>query len=166
MCRKNLIIISAMLLTIACQKKAPVQHNYIVFYKPYTGEAENNFFSKDSLTHNIKRQYANLKNANVKADFDRAISRKDLRCVGISGFSYLIPGLDGYVVGKKGDSAFYSVLPQFEKMVEKDNFKVVDGTSDVINPGAPDVQIVARIYAEKYNSLMKDYIHDHHTGGK
>lgn len=132
--------------------KAQTYSKCIFFYKPYTDSSENNLYIKTNQKFNYNIQYSNLKKANINVDLTIALKHQDYRFIAISGVSYLWPGLMGYIKynGNKG----YGVLNQYKHLLNKYNFKVIYGTSDVIDSSKPDLQGVAFDYALKYNKML------------
>jgi hypothetical protein len=151
---KRFFIETFMFLAIACRPVAPGKHNYILFYKPYVGGEENNFYDHDSLKFNMERQYANLKKADVLGDMQRAINHKDYRFISIDGVGYLYPGLERDEKDKNGAPSFDFVAKWNERYLEKFGSKVIDGTNDSHSFKEPDLQLVAYDYAKRYNLML------------
>ena len=127
----------------------------IFFYKPYTDSSETNLYRDTLVKFDFKTQYENIKNADIEKEVEIAIGHNDYRIVGISGNSYLYPGLEGgYKTKKDGTKAFIGLDPKYESYIKKYGFKVIKGTSDSSNPDNPPLQGVAYEYAKKYNLLL------------
>ncbi|HEY4875611.1 MAG TPA: hypothetical protein VIH86_08575 [Puia sp.] len=120
----------------------------ISFYCP--DSVSNKNYSGNQQRLNYKVQYENLKNANVELDVTIALHNKDLRIISISGVDFLYPGLESSHKPKSR----HGLDKRYEDHLEKYGFKVIEGTSDVINQEAPDLQSVAYNYASKYNTLL------------
>ena len=67
---------------------------FILYYKPYTDSSETNLYRDTVIKFDLNTQYENIKNADIEKDVEIAILNKDYRIVGISGNSYLFPGLE------------------------------------------------------------------------
>jgi len=80
-----------------------------------------------------------LESADVAADVKNAVSKGDLRFVGVMGVGLLVPGVPDYQ----------------EKYAARYGVRVIENTSDAIeNEEHRRLQDVAYHYAEKYNSLL------------
>ena len=110
----------------------------ILFFPPDSASNKNNTDSSQGL--NYKVQYESLKHANVELDVATAILNKDFRIISIGGFGMIYPGLESD--------------DKREEHLKKYGFKVIEGTSDVVNPVVPGLQSVAFDYAKKYNTLL------------
>jgi hypothetical protein len=77
-----------------------------------------------------------------------------LRFVAIYGVGLLYPGLET-------DNKFLS--EKYRAYRVKYKFKVIEGTSDVVSPGKPPLQIVAYDYAKRYNTLLIKYLNERPT---
>ena len=151
-------LISILSILIVVTEAAPQSKTgYIVFYKPYTDQMETNVYTSGPIKFDYNTQIKNVKNANITEDLDLAIKHKDYRFIGISGNTYVLPGLEGYTKDKNGVLGF-GYLKKYEKYIDKYKFKAIMGTSDVINSNGPDLQSVAADYAEKYNKLLLAFI--------
>ena len=127
----------------------------VFFYKPYTDSSETNLYRDTLVKFDFKTQYENIKNADIEKEVEIALLHNDYRIVGISGNSYLYPGLEGgYETNKDGTKAFIGLDPKYESYIKKHGFKVIEGTSDSINPNDPPLQSVAYEYAKKYNLML------------
>ncbi len=144
------IIVLLFLITGQCFGQT--KPKYIFFYKPYTDSSETNLYRDTIVKFDFKIQYENIKAADMEKDVEMAISNMDYRIVAISGNSYLYPGLEGgYKTNKDGTKAFIGLAPKYEDYIKKYGFKVIEGTSDSINPDEPPLQQLAYEYAKKYN---------------
>jgi hypothetical protein len=138
-----------------CATGATAQKTYIFFYKPYSDSSETNLYQKTLPRFDFKTQYVNIKNADVKSDFNNATSHKDYRFISISGVGYLCPGLEGgYIKYKVGERVFVVSERKYEKYLKKFKSKVIEGTSDAINVDLPPLQSVAYDYAKAYNMFL------------
>jgi len=80
-----------------------------------------------------------LESADVAAEVEAAVSKGDLRFVGVMGFGLLVPGVPDYQ----------------EKYAARYGVRVIENTSDAIeNEEHRRLQDAAYRYAEKYNSLL------------
>ena len=129
--------------------------NIIFFYKPYTDSSETNLFRDTSIKFDFNKQYESIKNADIEKEVEIAILNKDFRVIAISGNSYLYPGLEGgYQINEDGTKAFIGLDSSYEYHIKNYGFKVIQGTSDSINPNNPPLQSLAYEYAKKYNLLL------------
>jgi hypothetical protein len=150
---KSKILISLIFLTNCCCGQT--KSNYILFHKAYSDSSETNLYKDTIIRFDYNIQYANLKNSNVANDVERAIKNRDLRVVAISGNSYLYPGFEGgYKKLKDGTKAFVGLDKKYEEHLKKYGFKVIQGTSDVVDSDKPPLQTVAYNYAKEYNRLL------------
>jgi len=148
------------LLTIVTGKVfGQTSQKLIFFYKPFTNNIETNLYKDTIVKFDYMTQYENIKTADIEKDVHTAIVNKDYRIIGISGYSYLYPGLEGgYKTNKDGTKSFISLDPKYENLLKKNGFKVIQGTSDSMNPNEPPLQTVAYEYAKKYNLLILEKI--------
>lgn len=129
--------------------------NVIFYYKPYTDSSETNQYKTTLLEFNYDTQYHNLKFANANIEVENAIKHSDYRFIGLSGASYVYPGLDGgYNVNSDGSKVYIGLNNIYKSHFNKYGFKVIEGTSDYINPNTPPLQRVAYEFAKKYNLLL------------
>ena len=129
--------------------------NYIIFYKPYSDSIETNLYYDTIIKFNYEIQYANLKNAKIEEDVNRAIKNNDLRIISISGNSYLFPGLEGgYKTEKNGTKVFMHLSDEYKPYLDKHGCKVISGTSDMIYSDRLPLQGIAYDYAKEYNKLL------------
>ena len=129
--------------TVCCAQK---KWDYIVFYKSYTNEEETNLYTTGPIKFDYNVQYNNLKKANVRADVIRAIKNKDYYIIALTGNTVVFPGI------KEKD---------WIKYTKNKNFKVIAGTSDVIDLNKPPLQGAAGDYATLYNKLLLAYLKNH-----
>ena len=149
------VIVIILLIIVYGQTFGQTNPKYIFFYKPYTDSTETNLYRDTIVKFDFRTQYENIKNAEIEKDVEFAILNKDYRIVGISGNSYLYPGLEGgYKTNNDGTKTFIGLDPKYENYVKKYGFKVISGTSDSINPNDPPLQSLAYEYAKKYNLLL------------
>jgi hypothetical protein len=131
------------------------QSKTIFFFKPYTDISETNRYSDLEIEFNYKIQYENIKSANIEFEVENAIRNKDFRIIALSGNSYVFPGLDGgYEINADGSKAFIGISPLYEPYIERNGFKVIQGTSDNINPNDLPLQSISYNFAKKYNMLL------------
>ncbi|MBB2145389.1 hypothetical protein GM921_07835 [Pedobacter sp. LMG 31464] len=149
------INIIALLILITGQTFGQTSPKVIFFYKPYTNSSETNLYRDTLVKFDFKTQYENIENADIEKEVQIALLHNDYRIVGISGNSYLYPGLEGgYKTNKDGTKAFIGLDPKYKSYIKKYGFKVIQGTSDSMNPDNPPMQGVAYEYAKKYNLLL------------
>jgi len=80
-----------------------------------------------------------LESANVTAEVEDAVSKGDLRFVGVMGVGLIVPGVPDY----------------YEKYAAKYEVRVIENTSDAIESEEHRrLQEVAYRYAEEYNRLL------------
>ncbi|OYU94429.1 MAG: hypothetical protein CFE21_15580 [Bacteroidetes bacterium B1(2017)] len=131
----------------------------IFFYIPYMDSTETNLYRDTLVKFDFKTQYVNIKNADIEKEVEKALLHNDYRIVGISGVSYLYPGLEGgYKTNKDGTKVLIRLDPKYESYMKKYGFKVVKGTSDSINSDNPPLQSVAYEFAKKYNLQLVEKI--------
>lgn len=129
--------------------------NVIIFYDPQTNRSETNLYKDTIISFDFNTQYNHLKEANIKADIEKAVLHHDFRIIAISGVSYLYPGLEGgYKTNKNGKKTFIALSPSYDLHLKKFGFKVIKGTSDAINLNEVPLQSVAYDYAKGYNTLL------------
>lgn len=157
---KNHLITAFLIFTLTVGAIAQTKPDYIVFYKPYTAERETNVYTTGPIKFDYNTQYTNVKKANISEDLGLAIKHNDYRFIGISGNSYLLPGLEGYIKNEKGVKG-WGHLKKYEKYINKYKFKIIEGTSDAINSNAPPLQSAAYDYAIQYNKLLLTYFKGH-----
>ena len=149
------ISISAVLILISALVFGQTSHKVIFFYKPYTDSIETNLFLDTLFKFDYKTQYENIKNADVVKDVETAIRNNDFRFIGISGNSYLYPGLEGgYETNRDGTKTFIGLDQKYKSNIKKYSFKVIKETGDSINSDNPPLQGIAYEYARKYNLLI------------
>lgn len=147
--------ITALLTLISGLALGQTSPKVIFFYTSYTDSSETNLYRDPLVKFDIKTQYENIKNADIEKEVETAIGHNDYRIVGISGNSYLYPGLEGgYKTNRDGTKLFKGLDPKYESYIKKYGLKVVEGTSDSINPDNPPLQGVAYEFAKKYNLLL------------
>ena len=83
-------------------------------------------------------------------DATRAIEKGDLGFVGVYGYAYTIPEVEGRYNYFRFSKNLYSQL------------KVIRGTSDVHGLSADDFDQRAIAYARHYNRVLLDWIEKHH----
>ena len=148
----NILVLLILVKGLAFGQTSP---KVIFFYKPYTDSSETNLYRDTLVKFDFKTQYENIKNANIEKEVEIALVHNDYRIIGISGNSYLYPGLEGgYKTNKDGTKTFIGIDPKYESYIKKYGFKVINGTSDSINSDNPPLQGVAYEYAKKYNQLL------------
>ncbi|MBK7855755.1 MAG: hypothetical protein IPJ79_13455 [Bacteroidetes bacterium] len=148
----NILLLLILIKGLALGQASP---KLIFFYKPYTDSSETNLYRDTLVKFDFKTQYENIKNADIEKEIEIALVHNDYRIVGISGNSYLYPGLEGcYQTNKDGTKAFIGLDPKHESYIKKYGFKVIKGTSDSINSDNPPLQGEAYEYAKKYNLLL------------
>jgi hypothetical protein len=84
-------------------------------------------------------------------DAKRAIQRNDLGFIGVYGYAYTIPEVEGVYLYDRFAKNLYAQL------------KVVRGTSDVHSRNPDDINIRARAYAARYNRVLLDWLEAHHS---
>lgn len=152
--RKNLILLFTLHLTIISNIAFAQEASHIIFfYRPYTDSSETNLYEKITSKFDYNTQYYNIKGSNIINDLDIALKHNDYRFISIQGFTYVFPGLMGYIKDKKGNETF-GYLKNNAKYLKKYKFKVIQGTSDAIDSSKPPLQNVAGDYAEKYNKAL------------
>jgi hypothetical protein len=84
-------------------------------------------------------------------DAEHAIQRGDLGFIGVYGYAYTIPGVEGVYLYHRFPKNIYSQL------------KVIRGTTDV-RRGPADYAFndKARSYAERYNGVLLDWLETHY----
>ncbi len=115
----------------------------IVFYAPYTDKLEGGEYPFDA--DKFTKQYNIIRKADPTEDAQKAIADHDFRFIGISGYAYIIPGIEN------GERA---------PLVKKFGFKIIAGTSDSIDPKFPPLQSAAYDYAKKYNSFLSKQLQE------
>ena len=130
-----------------CLTAQSIQKGILLYYPD---SASNKNYSKNHPILNYKVQYNSLKNATVEIDVDIAIRNRDLRIITISGYSMLYPGLESL----HQTNSRHGLAKKYEAHLEKYGCKIIEGTSDVINPEEPRLQSAAYDYAKKYNILL------------
>jgi len=131
------------------------QEHYIFFYPPYTDKSETNLYRDTNIKFDYLTQYTNIKSSIVANDVKNAIAHNDYRFIGISGNSYLYPGLEGgYEKEKNGETTFVSLARKYEKYLNRYHFKVIKGTSDALRSDLPPLQSIAYDYAKRYNAIL------------
>ncbi len=90
-------------------------------------------------------QYFNLKHSIIELALDNALKNNDKRVVAISGVSILFPGLETENAALK---------TRYSKYLSIYGYKVVWGTSDVVNLSVPGLQSAAYEFAKNYNTLL------------
>ena len=149
------IIFSAFLIILVGRCFGQSNIKCIFYYKPYTDSSETNLYKDTIIKFDYKIQYDNITKADIDREVDNAIAHSDFRFISISGNSYLYPGLEGgYKKLEDGKKAFIGLSYKYEKYIMKYGFKVIEGTSDVINPADPPLQGVAYDFAKKYNQKL------------
>ena len=131
----------------------------IFYYKPYTDSLETNLYKDTIVKFDYKTQYYNLESANLNNEVENAIVQRDYRIIALSGNCYVFPGLDGgYETKSDGSKVFIGLSRKYEPHFKKYGFKVIKGTSDVINGDDLPLQSVASDFARKYNALLFEMI--------
>jgi len=126
-----------------------------------TVDLEDNFLAHGDLKWTLQSQHDGLTKADVKNDFQRAISKKDFRFVAIMGNGMILPGISKYIQKHTRYSERIADSVAFD-YADKYHFKSVAGTSDVVTLGKADVQTLAYKYAETFNEMMLKYIAANH----
>ncbi|MEO8884463.1 MAG: hypothetical protein ABI367_00255 [Mucilaginibacter sp.] len=135
--KRTIIIVSICIFSVIANAQKNLR--CIFFYDPITSLSENDLYQKQSGIFDFITQYKNLKDANVSADFARAMAHKDARFVALSiGKIYSYPG----------------VSPKQEALIKRYKFKVIQGTGSVKFKKAPPLQSAAALYAKKYNEML------------
>jgi hypothetical protein len=87
--------------------------------------------------------------ADIRAEVESALDRKDFRFLCVTGEGVYAPGLS--------HSEFTHGIAEFE--IDKSRFRIIDKTYDEIDPRYPDshrrFKRTAENYARKYNLLLK-----------
>jgi hypothetical protein len=149
------IIILALLILITEQSFGQTNSKVIFFHIPNTNDNETNLYRDTLVKFDFKTQYENIKAADIEKEVQIALSHNDFRIVGISGYSYLYPGLEGgYETNKDGTKVFIRLDPKYKNYIKKYGFKVIVGTSNSINLDEPPLQEIAYEFAKKYNLIL------------
>ena len=131
------------------------QSKIIFYYKPYTDISETNLYSDAKIEFDFEKQYENIKSANIGFEVENAIRNNDFRIIALSGNSYVYPGLNGgYEINADGTEAYIGISPIYEPHIKKFGFKVIQGTSDSINPFDLPLQNISYDFAKEYNMLL------------
>jgi len=156
---KKYKIIAILLLTWTSLSFGQNPIKIIFYYKPYTDSLENNLYKNTIVKFDYNTQYYNLESANINIEVENAIMQKDYRIIAISGNCYVFPGLDGgYETKSDGSKVFICLSRKYESHFKKYGFKVIKGTSDMINGNGLPLQRIAADFAEKYNALLFEKI--------
>lgn len=100
----------------------------------------------------ISQELRKFANANPVLDWQKAKKSKDMKFIGLFGFTLLVPGVE------KG---------QFNAYVKANGVHAIKGTSDARTSEEQSIlQDKARAYAEKYNRLLLKYLQELQSGAK